>query len=78
MGVDAFVKESEEQRLREIEPTLNVLIIYLTRENNGVKVYEQNNYPDAKSGKTIHVMGNGLSYLTDGESKWYVVFQVIP
>ncbi|MDQ2863889.1 MAG: hypothetical protein M3R50_09630 [Bacteroidota bacterium] len=55
--------------MHEIAPTIHVLIIYLTKENNGVKVYEQNNYPDAKSGKIIHVMGNWLSYVTDEESK---------
>ena len=69
----AFVKESEEQWLHEIAPTLNALIVYLTRENNGVRVYEQKNYADDKTGKTIHVMSNGLSYATDEESKWYVV-----
>ena len=69
----AFVKESEEQWLHEIAPTLNALIVYLTRENNGVRVYEQKSYTDAKSGKTIHVMSNGLSYATDEESKWHVV-----
>jgi len=69
----AFVKESEEQWLHEIAPTLNALIVYLTRENNGVRVYEQKNYADAKSGKIIHLMSNGLSYATDEESKWYVV-----
>lgn len=37
----AFVKESEEQWLHEVLPTLNPLIIYLTRESNGVRVYEQ-------------------------------------
>jgi hypothetical protein len=45
----------------------------LTRENNGIRVYEQKNYLDAKTGKEIHVMSNGLSYSTDKDSKWYVV-----
>ena len=69
----AFVKESEEQWLHEVPPTLNALIVYLTRENNGVRVYEQKSFIDPKSGKEIHVMSNGLSYATDNESKWYVV-----
>ncbi|MEO6454924.1 MAG: hypothetical protein ABIN97_12660 [Ginsengibacter sp.] len=69
----AFVKESEEQWLHEIQPTLHALIVYLTRENNGVRVYEQKNFIDPGSGKEIHVMSNGLSYAKDGESKWYVV-----
>jgi hypothetical protein len=68
----AFVKESDEQWLHEVPPTLNALILYLTRENNGVRVYEQKNFID-KAGKEIHVMSNGLSYAKDNESKWYVV-----
>ncbi len=69
----AFVKESEEQWLHEVPPTLNALIVYLTRENNGVRVYEQKNYIDAKTGKNVSVMSNGLSYSTDNESKWFIV-----
>ncbi len=69
----AFVKESEEQWLHEVSPTLNALIVYLTRENNGVRVYEQKSYVDKSTGKTVHVMSNGLSYATDQESKWYVI-----
>ncbi len=37
----AFVKESDEQWLHDVAPTLNALIVYLTRENNGIRVYEQ-------------------------------------
>ena len=69
----AFVKESEEQWLHEVPPTLNALIVYLTRENNNIRVYEQKNFVDSKTGKTIHVMSNGLSYTTDAESKWQIV-----
>jgi hypothetical protein len=68
----AFVKESDEQWLHEVPPTLNALILYLTRENNGVRVYEQKNFID-KDGKQIHAMSNGVSYAKDNESKWYVV-----
>ena len=69
----AFVKESEEQWLHDVPPTLKALIIYLTRENNGIRVYEQKKYVDAKTGKEVHLMSNGLSYATDKDSKWYVV-----
>ena len=69
----AFVKESEEQWLHDVPPTLNALIMYLTRENNGIRVYEQKNYVDAKTRKVVHVMSNGLSYSTDKDSKWFVV-----
>ena len=69
----AFVKENEEQWLHEIAPTLPALVNYLTRENNGVRVYEQKNFIDPKDGKEIHLMSNGLSYAKDNESKWYIV-----
>ena len=69
----AFIKEREEQWLHDIPPTLNALLMYLTRENNGVRVYERKNFVDPKDGKQIHVMSNGLSYAKDNDSKWYVV-----
>ncbi len=68
----AFVKESEEQWLHDIQPTLNALIVYLTRENNGIRVYEKKNFVD-KKGKEIYEMSNGLAYAKDDNSKWYVV-----
>ena len=69
----AFVKESDEQWLHEIQPTLNALIVYLTRENNGVRVYEKETRTD-KNGNEVHHMSNGLSYAKDGEGKWYIVW----
>ena len=45
----AFVKESEEQWLHEVPPTLHALIVYLTRENNGIRVYEQKNFTDGQA-----------------------------
>ncbi len=67
----AFVRESDDQWLNEISPTLNALINFLTRENNGVRVYEQKNYVD--NGREIHVMSNGLSYTKDQQGRWQVV-----
>ena len=69
----AFVKESEEQWLHDVAPTLNALIIYLTRENNGIRVYEKKTVP-GPGGKDMYVMSNGLSYAIDNEGKWYVVY----
>lgn len=69
----AFVRENEEQWLHDVGPGIHALILYLTRENNGVRVYEKQTYADAASGREIHVMSNGLSYAKDAESKWYVV-----
>lgn len=66
----AFVKESEEQWLHDIPPTVNALTVYLTRENNGVRVYERNSYVDDKLGKTVYVMSNGGRYTIDKDSRW--------
>lgn len=68
----AFVKESEEQWLHDIPPTMQALINYLTRENNGIRVYEQKTLA-GKNGKDVHVMSNGLSYTTDEDSRWYII-----
>ncbi len=69
----AFVKESDEQWLHEIQPTMNALIVYLTRENNGIRVYEQRTSINPKDGKEVHAMSNGLSYSKDDQGKWYVI-----
>ncbi len=70
----AFVKESDDQWLHDIQPTLNALIVYLTRENNGIMVYEQKTYVSEKDRKQVHLMSNGLSYSKDDEGKWYIVW----
>jgi hypothetical protein len=69
----AFVRESDEQWLHEVQPTLNALIVYLTRENNGVRVYEQRSFVDDK-GREVHAMSNGLNYSKDEQGKWFVVW----
>ncbi len=69
----AFVKESDEQWLHEISPTLNALIVYLTRENNGIRVYAQKTIVRPADGKEIYLMSNGLSYSKDDEGKWYII-----
>lgn len=69
----AFVKETEEQWLHDVSPTLNALVVYLTRENNGVHVYERNAYMDNKLGRMVHVMSNGGSYTKDDEGRWRMI-----
>jgi hypothetical protein len=69
----AFVKESDEQWLHEIQPTMNALIAFLTRENNGIRVYEKRNFLDPKTGKQVFEMSNGLTYGKDDEGRWYVL-----
>jgi hypothetical protein len=69
----AFVKESDEQWLHEVPPTLNALIVYLTRENNGFRVYEKKVFTDPKTNPEAYLMSNGLSYAKDDKAIWYVV-----
>lgn len=66
----AFVRESEEQWLHEIAPTMNALLVYLRRENNGIRVYEQKTVMDSKTGREVFHMSNGLSYTKDEGGRW--------
>lgn len=70
----AFVKEEDSQWLHDIQPTMNALIVYLTRENNGVRVYEKKLTIDPGNGGEIHHMSNGLSYGKDPEGKWTIIW----
>ena len=69
----AFVRESEEQWLHEVGPTISALLIYLTRENNGIRVYEKSCLFSKKHDRDIHLMSNGFPYTKDEEGKWYIV-----
>ncbi len=68
----AFVKESDDQWLHDVAPGLNALIAYLSRENNGIRVYEKTSFINPGDDKQVHVMSNGLSYAKDDQHKWYV------
>ncbi len=70
----AFVKESEEQWLHEVQPTIGALVVYLTRENNGVRVYEIGSAMDEKKLREIHKMSNGLDYAKDADGRWEVIY----
>ena len=69
----AFVKEEEEQWLHEIQPTIHALIVYLTRQNNGIRVNEKSNAVNDKTGHSVHEMSNGLSYTHNDKGKWQIV-----
>ena len=69
----AFVRENEEQWLHDVGPSLNALVIYLSRENNGIRVYEQKTRIDPTTNREVHDMSNGLSYAKDEKGIWYVV-----
>jgi hypothetical protein len=69
----AFVKEGDAEWLHDVPPVLNALINYLTRENNGIRIYEKKNHIDPSTRKTVHEMSNGLCYTLDQDSKWILV-----
>lgn len=70
----AFVRDEDGQVLSDISPTMTALIQFLTRDNNGVRVYERKNYQDEK-GRTIHEMSDGLCYTKDEKGRWTVLAQ---
>jgi hypothetical protein len=65
----AFMREGEDQWLSDVAPSIQALIVFLTKENNGVRVYEKKEYQD-NAGRTIHEMSNGVSYGKDSNGKW--------
>lgn len=68
----AFVREGDDQWLNEVPPTLQALIVFLTRENGGIRVNERKHYTD-DSGREVYVMSNGLSYAKDDKGVWQIV-----
>ncbi len=68
----AFVKEQDEEWLHEIQPTMQALINYLTRQNNGIRVYEQKQFISKKTNKSVYVMSNGLDYTLDDAGRWTI------
>ena len=68
----AFVREGDDQSLEDIGPSLRSLVVFLTRENNGINVREIKQTTDA-DGRILYQMSNGLSYAKDVKGKWLVV-----
>jgi len=68
----AFIRENDDQSLNEIGPSMMALIVFLTRENNGIRVYEQSNFTDS-DGRQVHGMNNGLGYAKNKKGEWQVV-----
>jgi hypothetical protein len=68
----AFMRERDDQSLSDISPTMKSLILFLTRENNGIGVYEKESFKDAES-QPVHRMSNGLSYTKNKEGRWQVI-----
>ncbi len=67
----AFVREGDDQWLSDVGPSVRALSYFLTRENNGIEVYELRTFLDS-TGDEVYVMSNGLSYKKDREGKWQI------
>ena len=69
----AFVRESDDQWLHDLPPSINSLLVYLTRENNGIPVYQKDLKTDS-NGREVHCMSNGLNYAIDKDGKWEIAW----
>lgn len=67
----AFIREGDDQWLSDVPPSLPALISFLTKENNGIKIYETKNITDS-NGREVYVMSNGLSYTKNKDGRWEV------
>jgi hypothetical protein len=66
------MREGEDQWLSDVAPSLQALIVFLTKENNGVRVYEKRQYQN-NAGRTLHEMSNGITYAKDNNGKWEMI-----
>lgn len=67
----AFIREGDDQSLEDVSPSLQALIVFLTRENNGIRVYEKKMLTE--NGREIHVMSDGVSYAKGETGRWEIV-----
>ena len=69
----AFVREADVQWLHDVAPAVQALLLFLTRENNGIRVYEKGRGLDKKTGGEVIYMSNGLGYSKDADGRWMAV-----
>lgn len=70
----AFVREGDEQKLSDVGPSLNALMLFLRHENGGIPIRETDSYFNKEHNRDVYEMSDGLTYAKDDESKWYIVF----
>lgn len=68
----AFVKESENEQLKDIAPNMASLLIFLKRENGG-PVRELHTRFSEKYQKEVHEMSDGLGYMLNDQNQWQVI-----
>ena len=67
----AFVKEEDDQWLHDVPGTMHALVNYLTKENNGIRVY--NKKLSVENGREVYEMSNGFRYARDTQGKWEIL-----
>ena len=67
------MREKEDEWLGDVDPKISALERFLSRENNGIKVYEFKSYYSTEKKIEIHEMSNGSSYALDENKRWCMV-----
>lgn len=68
----AFVRESDDQWLQDVSPSLTALLNFLQRENNGVPVNVQKT-EISSDGRELYHMSNGLVYFKNDRGTWNIL-----
>lgn len=68
----AFVRESDDQWLQDVSPSLPALLNFLQRENNGIPVNLQKTETSADGRELFH-MSNGLIYYKNDRGTWNIL-----
>jgi hypothetical protein len=68
----AFIRESDDQWLQDVGPSLHALINFLTHENNGVAVNLRKKETDSQ-GRELYFMSNGVIYYKNQNSTWTIL-----
>ncbi len=66
------MRDGEDMWLSDVAPSFQALIVFLTKENNEVRVYEKRNFENP-AGRLVHEMSNGMSYSKDSNGKWEII-----
>lgn len=70
----AFVKEGENEQLKDVAPNMASLIQHLTREYRA-PVKELHSHIHPKHHKEVHEMSDGLGYMLNDEQQWQVILE---
>lgn len=69
----AFVREGDNEQLRDVAPNITALTQHLRRENNCPVGLLRIEYRE-QYGRDVYEMSDGLGYLLNDDNQWQVVF----